>query len=266
MIELRKFRCRFRRLAVGWLMLIAISIASADTALDRFTQPRQNRESSGQATEIYFSREQWHLTETEWQRYSILMQGIRGSISPKTVSPIEVLGVHARNETERSKYAKLWANLMREDAERILAFQAAYNAAWRELNPSGEIIDVDNLPRSNINENAIQAGDRVLLFLRLNDCPECQALYTRVRRAAHEVDAQFDIYFTDTQPNQDDPVLLKWIAQNRFDRDRLKRQKITFNHDNGALQRTGGPNVHAPAAYRIRNQLIDPLEIGMPGL
>ena len=51
----------------------------------------------------------WDLSETEWQRYQQLMQGIRSSISPSTISPIEVLGIHARDEAELQRYAEEWA-------------------------------------------------------------------------------------------------------------------------------------------------------------
>ena len=51
----------------------------------------------------------WGLSETEWRRYKQLMQGIRGSISPSTISPIEVLGIHARDDAERQRYAEVWA-------------------------------------------------------------------------------------------------------------------------------------------------------------
>jgi hypothetical protein len=75
-----------------------------------------------------FRREAWGLSEAEWQRYLALMQGIRGAISPKTLSPIEVLGIHAETEAERRNYARRFARLMREeDAERLLAFQRAYD-------------------------------------------------------------------------------------------------------------------------------------------
>lgn len=47
----------------------------------------------------------WNLSETEWRRYQALMQGIRGSVSPPTISPLEVLGIHARDEAERRRYA-----------------------------------------------------------------------------------------------------------------------------------------------------------------
>ena len=50
----------------------------------------------------------WELSETEWRRYKLLMQGIRGSISPSTISPIEVLGIHARDQDERRRYAEMW--------------------------------------------------------------------------------------------------------------------------------------------------------------
>lgn len=256
--------------AVAAILFAPLGISAAgisETPL-RPTGTEQNRvrPSWSDVTESRFSREQWNLTESEWQRYLTLMQGVRGSISPNTLSPVEVLGVHARDDQERMQYARLWAKIMRDDAERILSFQAAYDAAWRELNPSGQIIDLANLPRSDVDDQAVQPGDRVLLFLRLEDCPECQALSTRVRRAAHEANAQLDIFFTDTEPGKDDKVLREWIARNRFDLDRLKRKKITFNHDRGALRRTGGPAATAPAAFRIRNEIIDSLQIGMPNL
>ncbi len=43
--------------------------------------------------------EAWKLSQTEWRRYRSLMEGVRGSISPSTLSPIEVLGIHARDES-----------------------------------------------------------------------------------------------------------------------------------------------------------------------
>jgi len=49
----------------------------------------------------------WGISETEWRRYASLMQGIRGSLSPEIISPLEVLGIHARDEAERRRYAEL---------------------------------------------------------------------------------------------------------------------------------------------------------------
>jgi len=97
----------------------------------------------------------WNLSDTEWRRYRSLMDGIRGSISPATLSPIEVLGIHARDEAERRRYAERWARLMREDAERILAFQHAYDQAWQRLFPAEPLIDLARLPDEKASEVAL---------------------------------------------------------------------------------------------------------------
>ena len=66
--------------------------------------------------------ENWNLSEEEWQRYETLKKGIRGRLSAANISPIEVLGIHARDDAERQRYALRWASIMYEDAERVLSF------------------------------------------------------------------------------------------------------------------------------------------------
>ena len=93
-----------------------------------------------------------------------LMQGIRGSISPETISPIEVLGIHARDEAERQRYADAWARALHEDVDRILAFQRAYDAAGKRLYPNEPLIDVDQLPVKAEATSVFQSSDRLLFF------------------------------------------------------------------------------------------------------
>ena len=74
--------------------------ASADSgpALESQSSRLQSSERTGtEVLEHELSRAaQWGLEDAEWQRYRTLMQGIRASVSPATLSPIEVLGIHAR--------------------------------------------------------------------------------------------------------------------------------------------------------------------------
>ena len=51
-------------------------------------------------------------------------------------------------KAERRRYAERWARMMRDDAERILAFQHAYDQAWRRLFPAEPLIDPAQLPRA----------------------------------------------------------------------------------------------------------------------
>ena len=64
------------------------------------------------ATELARSNA-WDLSEIEWRRYQSLMLGIRGSVSATHLSPIEVLGIHARYSAERQRYAEPWAGALR---------------------------------------------------------------------------------------------------------------------------------------------------------
>ena len=129
-------------------------IEMRDVTVDR-VKSREHREDENR-------RQQWGLSPKEWARYKILMQGIRGSISPATISPIEVLGTHARNNQERRKYAELWAQMRHEDIGRVLAFQRAYDEAFDKLYGDEKLIDVSKLdiPRPW----TFGANDRILLF------------------------------------------------------------------------------------------------------
>ena len=63
----------------------------------------------------------------EWRRYRSLMWKEPRAVSVKsTISPIEVLGIHAEDAVERDRYAETWARMMRRTVARILAFQHAY--------------------------------------------------------------------------------------------------------------------------------------------
>ena len=130
----------------------------------------------------------WELSDSEWHRYRHLMEGIRASISPATLSPIEVLGIHARDEGERRRYAERWARMMRDDAERILAFQHAYDQAWRRLFPAEPLIDPAQRPRAEAADVALQSNDRVLFFTR-PDCASCDVLLRRLLKRIDTVAA-----------------------------------------------------------------------------
>ncbi|SJM95592.1 TIGR03759 family integrating conjugative element protein [Crenothrix polyspora] len=159
-----------------------------------------------------FDRQQWQLSEPEWQRYTSLLQGIRGSVSPKSLSPLEVLGIHAETTQERKQYAKRWARLMHEDVERTLAFQRAYLEAAKELYGQAPLFDA-KLMSSNSPHNgqaSLVDGDRLLVFVKLQDCLTCHTVVQHVLTRSAGKHVQVDIYFTDTKEQQDEPRMVAW--------------------------------------------------------
>jgi integrating conjugative element protein (TIGR03759 family) len=83
----------------------------------------------------------WGLTVDEILRYQVLMRGYRGSVSVPNISPIEVLGIHARDAAERRRYAELLARIMVEDAQRVLDFERERVAAMDRLYPNLKVMD-----------------------------------------------------------------------------------------------------------------------------
>ena len=176
----------------------------------------------------------WGLSAVEWQRYQRLMQGMRGSVSPATISPIEVLGIHARDGEERRRYAQTWARTLHEDVDRILAFQRAYDDAAKRLYPNEPLIDIARLSVKADKPNLFQPSDRVLFFTGA-ECPVCDlVLNTLLKR----IDAfgGLDIYLTDLVPG-DDAAVRAWATEHKIDPDLVHSQRVTLNHDAGALAR-----------------------------
>lgn len=198
----------------------------------------------------------WGLTETEWQRYKLLMQGIRGSISPPTISPIEVLGIHARDEDERRRYAELWARAMREDVDRILAFQRAYDEAGKRLYPNEQLIDVSRLPAHSSNTNALSPSDRVLFFTR-PDCPACDALLGKLLKRIDEV-AGIDLYIAGVKTG-DDQAVRTWAIGHGIDPAWVRNRRVTLNHEAGVLKRLTEGKGEIPYLLRRRGEDVSAL-------
>lgn len=188
------------------------------------------------------SRKLWSLSTQEWTRYKSLLNGIRGSISPATISPIEVLGVHARTDQERRKYAELWAMMMREDVERTIAFQRAYDEANIKLYPNESLFSSDALTLKQ--PKVFETGDRVLVFIKMKNCPECVQMIQRLLLEEKVKKLTLDIYFIDTKSKHDNSAIRQWAEKQNIDKSRLKSGKVTLNHDNGNL-------------YKITKQLIN---------
>lgn len=183
-------------------------------------------------------RRQWSLSNEEWSRYKTLMSGIRGSISPANISPIEVLGTHARNDQERKKYAEIWAKMRFEDAERILAFQKAYSDAFSKLYGHIQLIDVSKIKKNNganDSQQSIGPDSRLLIFVKINQCPACKQLVQRITSDRTLVANQTDIYFIDTKPGRDEGKMMQWAVDLNINKKRLHARNITLNHEQGNL-------------------------------
>jgi len=217
--------------------------------------PSSERETPLSATERHQAHA-WELSETEWRRYRQLMLGIRGSVSDARLSPIEVLGIHARDEAERRHYAMRWAQAMRADAERVLAFQRAYDAAAEQLFARQPLIDAGRLKTVPQTTSALRPGDRVLFFTAL-ECPACEATLAKLLKHLNTV-AGIDIYFTDLGPGSEARIRA-WADDHDIEPAWVQGRRVTLNIDNGVLASLSSEGSQAPVLFRRRGEAVTAL-------
>ncbi len=251
-----------RRLSVTTLIATALitSASAVEIQRSRINDSQVNQVDNTQSDQ---RRLQWQLSKQEWQRYQTLMQGMRGSISPSTISPLEVLGTHAKTEQQRRHYARLWAKMMHDDVERILKFQAAYNEAWVDLYGRQPVIDISKLKHQPNPPQKWKKGDRIALFVTIKHCARCQIVVRNTAMRALKAGATLDIYFVTTKKGRDDNLLRHWALAASINADDVKAKRITLNHEQGELmQFTGTVVTQFPVAYLIRPNSIQAIPIG----
>lgn len=261
-------RCALLMMASSLLVAVSAMADLEPLPTHRQSTPHSIDRSITERLDSQVSRaEQWGLNDAEWQRYRSLMQGIRGSISPATLSPIEVLGIHARNNEERQRYAEQWAIMMREDAERILAFQQAYDEAQKRLFPNSLLIDSRALtpkesPRDLAGDLSWQPIDRVLFFTD-TQCSTCDAVLERLVSQLEQFSG-IDLYLVDVAAGEESRIR-EWAASKQINPVWVSEQKVTLNIDAGALDKVsthiGQQRTTLPVLVLRRGDQLTPLPI-----
>lgn len=255
-------RTRVANRALATLLIYVTVVFGIHAAQDNAggTQDARTQLESSALTEPERAQsQQWGLSEDEWQRFKTLMQGIRGRLSPN-ISPVEALGIHARTEAERQRYAEMWAKALREDTERVLAFQHAYDDAWRRLYGNEPLIDPARLP-PRAAAPLLQAGDR-LLFFTASTCAACdpvlELLLAKIRRTPG---LGLDVYLVDS--GNDDGRVRTWAKGHGVPPALVRTGTVTLNHDDGALMHLSGFTGSVPYVARRRGAQLSKIDLQM---
>ncbi|AHL34870.1 hypothetical protein CD58_19185 [Pseudomonas brassicacearum] len=163
----------------------------------------------------------WGLTEQEWTRFKQIQAGPRGYWSPN-LDPLTALGVEAETDQERQRYAELQVALEAKRAERELAYQNAYTAAWAKLFPG--LLPIQGMASPSPANSSVEP--RQALFVE-DHCPACTAEAQRLQSS----DTAFDIYMVGSQG--EDERVRRWARQADIDPAKVQRRQITLNHDRG---------------------------------
>lgn len=182
----------------------------------------------------------WGLTEQEWARFEQIQAGPRGFWSPN-LDPLTALGVEAQTDQERQRYAELQVALEAKRAERELAYQHTYTAAWAKLFPGLLPIQGMASPPSA----SLPVVPRQALFVE-DHCSACTAEAQRLQSS----DTAFDIYLVGSEG--EDERVRSWARQADIDPAKVQRRQITLNHDRGRWFSLGAPGP-LPATFQQVN-------------
>lgn len=247
---------KFLKIPLCYLLALALSgsaaasLSTANTAQNSssvqntLSQAQQFQQSAEQQSDKQKSLEnrwsEWGLTEQDWTRYEELKNGPQGVWNPN-LDPLTMLGIEARTESERIRYAELLARKEFERNEKILAFQLAYDQAFTRIYP--------NILPFRVDENgqvsaAPTSNNRIIYFTR-SDCEKCaddlKKLFT------HAGNNPVDIYLVDSE--QSDEKIRKWAMDNQIDVAKVRSRQITLNHDKGMWLKNANGKI--PVAFRI---------------
>lgn len=220
-----------------------ISLVSTGAALGNpVTTPSRTLDTQSAPLERSHSEQaaSWGLTEQEWTRFEQIQAGPRGYWSPN-LDPLTALGVEAENDQERLRYAELQVALEAKRAERELAYQHAYTAAWAKLFPG--LLPIQGMASPSPARSAVMP--RQALFVE-DHCPACTVEAQRLQSS----DMAFDIYLVGSQG--EDERVRNWARQADVDPAKVQRRQITLNHDRGRWFSLGAPGP-LPATFQEVN-------------
>jgi integrating conjugative element protein (TIGR03759 family) len=252
------------------------------------TSTAQSSQAQADAVE-HATAQYWGLGIDEYRRYQSLMKGVRGSLSDPRITPIEVLGIHARDDAERRKYAEAFARLMAEDTSKVLRFQDEYQLAFHRQFGNMAAIDLgpnqkkpigipaaisaahslspatnkrptapgSAAPKVGMSQPAtVTPGDRVLIFTS-SSCVPCE---TTIRRSIGlaKTGITVDLYIIGAA-NADE--IQKYARRMAVDPALVQAGRITLNIDNGTLAKVLPKHEVLPQIVRKRGEILTQLAV-----
>jgi len=198
------------------LLMLHLPVSAQQVAV----QPARTSQSQIEHSSDAGLAQQWGLHDNEFARYRELMQGPLGIYSPH-LDPLSALGIEARTDEERRRYAELQVQAEARRVEKLLAYQRAYDEAWQKLHPGMQRV---NLPGAI--SSAVSGNGRTAVFVR-DGCAACEQTVQRLQTSG----IVFDLYMVGSR--SDDARIRDWARRAQIDPMRVRDGSITLNHDGG---------------------------------
>lgn len=197
----------------------------------------------------------WGISELDMKRYKALMSNKSGQYyKNKELSPIEVLGINAQDNTQRSYFAEMLvkANIQRFAKE--LAFEKAYTNAYKNYItekklPIVRAFNTDKYSPFNYKAVDIMDYDNLMLFVKTTDAAR-RIIGPLLSEIINNDKIQLNIYLMDNSIDKN--VVFNWAKKMNISSELVSNKKITLNVGYQDFKKIN-PDPNTPTLYLIRN-------------
>lgn len=226
-----------------------IHLVNLQQTQNKIIQTQENQEG-----ELNDRAEMWGLSAENFKHYLWLMKNTPSGHWYKNLDPPEVLALNAKNPDQMMQYAEIQARNMHKRVTRELVFDRVYSQAYKQLYPTEKAIMTQGQ-----SGDALQSGDRVWLFVRVNT-PLGSFAYQHLLKAVQVTpDTVLDIYFIGknvTKANIQQWAINMAVPQN------LVNKQITLNFGNSRFASlTKGKKVNLPFVGIVHDNHFQPITL-----
>lgn len=187
----------------------------------------------------------WNLTLEEEQRYILLMQN-RSSIYYKGLrqTPLDILGINARDEAERNHFAELAAAQEAQKVTKNIAWNNAFHHAYNELFANIPVVgDFDPSPYSPYAHQPVHLnpGENLYFFIKPDHTVQT-IIMILIDAIENTPDTQLHVMLLDC----DDVALQLWANKNHIPEHLVTHGRLTLNHGEQNFQALKITNKNPP--------------------
>ena len=170
----------------------------------------------------------WNLTLEEERRYVLLMQN-RSGIYYRGLhqTPLDILGINARDEAERAHFAELAATQEAQKVTKNIAWNNAFHKAYNELFANVPVVgDFDPSPYSPYAHQPVHLnpGETLYLFIRQDEAVRT-VLLTLFDAIENTPNTQLHVMLL----KSDDTEIQLWANKNQIPAHLVNSGQVTLN-------------------------------------
>ena len=203
----------------------------------------------------------WNITPEEEKRYVLLMQN-RSEVYYRGLrqTPIDILGINARNETERNHFAELAAKQEAQKVSKNIAWNNAFYKAYNKLFENIPVVgDFDPKPYSPYaHKPLILTQSDTLYFFIQPDEPVKTVLLLLIEAIENTPNTHLHIMML----NSDDLSMQLWANLHQIPQPLVSAGQITLNHGELNYQALSIPKKPTPLLLLSKNGTSTVIDLG----